>query len=592
LRSAVQALSNLILAENVLSLPLFLRAMAVSAELLAAFISIEAAVAVALVLLVWERRDDRVTSLALVGDLLLVVGIQLGAIGLVLADTLALKTLFYRVGWTSQFLLPAAWLPFAMYYTGRGDLVTRERYVALVGVPFSAFVVLAWLAPGTLYFADFTLRSGALAVDYGPLFWVNVVYGYALVGIGVVAIGDQFLNAPAYREPVGLLLFGVLFPWFGNIVDVGNLAPGIPTTAMMILMTPVTWYIALYYYSALDVVPTARERLFERMDEGALVLDGDGRVIDANPTAAAVLGIDRDALESASPERLRERLPTLSTMLGETSDHEEFGVDIEGETRYVDIRSMPLEGRSDREGETVGHLLLLRDVTERKRREQRLEERTEQLRRQNDRLDQFASVVSHDLRNPLGVAQGYLEMAEDGVKQDRAFEGIAESHERMEDIIDDVLAMARSGEAVENPETLDLGTVATAAWEGVETDGATLCVDDLPDVTLAADRPRLQRAFENLFRNAVEHGAPDGETLTLRVGTLDDADGFYVADDGVGIPAGERESVFGRDYTTGGTGLGLSIVRDIVEAHGWAVSAEESEDGGARFEFRGVDSLD
>jgi signal transduction histidine kinase len=95
--------------------------------------------------------------------------------------------------------------------------------------------------------------------------------------------------------------------------------------------------------------------------------------------------------------------------------------------------------------------------------------------------------------------------------------------------------------------------------------------------------------LENLFRNAIEHGRSD---VTIRVGTLSDETGFYVEDDGPGIPSDTRDEVFEQGYSTAddGTGFGLSIVREIAEAHGWEISATDSAEGGARFEIRGVDT--
>ncbi len=114
---------------------------------------------------------------------------------------------------------------------------------------------------------------------------------------------------------------------------------------------------------------------------------------------------------------------------------------------------------------------------------------------------------------------------------------------------------------------------------------ATLDIED--EFTLHGDRDRLGHVFENLFSNSVEHGGP---TVTVRVGRLGD-DGIYVADDGPSIPTAERATVFepGHESSAGGTGFGLTIVRRIVEAHGWTVTATESDTGGARFEFTGVD---
>ncbi|WP_227133719.1 receiver/sensor box histidine kinase [Halorubellus salinus] len=213
-----------------------------------------------------------------------------------------------------------------------------------------------------------------------------------------------------------------------------------------------------------------------------------------------------------------------------------------------------------------------RDVTERKRLQDELHE-------QNERLSDFASVLSHDLRNPLAVAQGQLDAVDDADVA-AAEEALA----RMDSLITDVLALAREGEVVEATERVSLGEVGTYAWSMVEIDGLEL---DVPaDVVVQADRERLVSVLENLFRNVAEH-AHGASTVTVTAVE----DGFVVADDGPGIPEGERDSAFDRGHTTDpdGTGFGLAIVAAIADAHDWTVSVEESADGGAAFAFHGVD---
>jgi len=214
---------------------------------------------------------------------------------------------------------------------------------------------------------------------------------------------------------------------------------------------------------------------------------------------------------------------------------------------------------------------------------ERLQARGERLQRQNERLEQFVSVVSHDLRNPLTVAAGELDLARADCDSDH-LDAVAREHQRMETLIDDLLALAREGRPVEETEAVALGALTTRCWQHVRTTDATLEVD--ADVELRADPGRLQQLLENLFRNAVDHGGPD---VTITVGTLDD--GFYVADDGPGIPEAERGRVFERGFSTmdEGTGFGLAIVEEIVDAHDWAVGVVDGDDGGARFEVTGVE---
>jgi PAS domain S-box-containing protein len=221
-------------------------------------------------------------------------------------------------------------------------------------------------------------------------------------------------------------------------------------------------------------------------------------------------------------------------------------------------------------------------TVERVRRERELERGREELERQNDRLEEFASVVSHDLRNPLGVAQGYLEMVrESGAEED--FAKIDRAHDRMEAIIEDVLTLARQGRTVGDTHSVSLADVVETAWSAVETTDTELTIEE--DLgTIEADESRLRELFENLFRNAIEHG---GEDVTVRVGELANERGFFVEDGGPGIPADEREQVFDHGFSTSeeGTGFGLPIVRRIAEAHDWNTTVSEGESGGARFEI-------
>jgi len=310
----------------------------------------------------------------------------------------------------------------------------------------------------------------------------------------------------------------------------------------------------------------------------------------------------------------------------------------EGESLRAEVRRETVDGPRDfllhlvpsARGAATGGYAIYTDVTERREHER-------ELAGQNERLEEFASVVSHDLRNPLNVAEGQLEIAR-ATGASEAFDAIERAHDRMKSRIDGVLDLARHGRTVGETAPVDLAGAARTAWKDVETGSTRLVLEDgLP--TVEADRERLCQLFENLFSNAVTHGtgaptpessarvaasgaddpnvtgdggeADEAETvgdatrgptgggggdgrgtpLTVTVGPLDD--GFYVADDGAGLPAAERERVFDPGYSSveDGTGFGLAIVRNVAEAHGWSVTATEGSDGGARFEFVGCETL-
>jgi PAS domain S-box-containing protein len=218
----------------------------------------------------------------------------------------------------------------------------------------------------------------------------------------------------------------------------------------------------------------------------------------------------------------------------------------------------------------------IRDITE-------LKERERQLQQERDQLDDFASIVSHDLRNPLNVAKGQLALARDECDSTH-LDAVGDAHDRMQALIEDLLTLARHGEPVMDAEPITLPSLIEGCWQNIEAQDATVRVET--DLTVQANKSRLQQLLENLLRNAVEHG---GNAVTITIGDLDD--GFYFADDGPGIPANEREQVFESGYSTvdEGTGFGLKIVKEIAKAHGWQIGVTESNDGGARFEITGVE---
>lgn len=300
------------------------------------------------------------------------------------------------------------------------------------------------------------------------------------------------------------------------------------------------------------------------MTDPVVILNNDHTVLNTNDSGSSI-GLSHDepvpkplftAIEDSSPE----------VMLETAKD----------DTRMFDLNITAL-------GDGSRRLVVMRDVTVRAKREHELEQ-------QNDRLDKFASVVSHDLRNPLSVATGNLELLSETGDLERA-EQIDQSLTRMEGIIEDLLSMAKAGRAIDDPESVRVTEVARAAKQQVAADSDVNYKIDT-DLTIEADRNRLQELFENLFRNAIEHNETP---LTITVETLrrdGQLVGFVVSDDGSGMPESERSDVFTHGYTTSedGTGLGLSIVQDIVSAHGWEITLTENKCGGARFEISGVDS--
>ncbi|MFC4988180.1 two-component system sensor histidine kinase NtrB [Saliphagus infecundisoli] len=341
--------------------------------------------------------------------------------------------------------------------------------------------------------------------------------------------------------------------------------------------------------------------LVENTSEGILTIDAESTILFANPAIERILGYEPAELVGSSkleiiPDRLKAVHERRLQQYIETGERNIDWDGVELPARHEDGHEVPVT-ISLREHEFRGERLftgIFRDVSREKAQEERLED-------QNERLERFASVLSHDLRNPLNVAQGYTELIaaenEDGDGDERV-EELAESLDRMEELIEDMLELAQQEGGLGTTRRLSVEEVVRETWGWVRTDDADLTVE--APGSIDADRSRLASLLENLFRNAVEHGSPShrsqarddavehgGNDVTVRVGGLEDGEGFYVEDSGEGIPEDARTAVFEQGYTTSaeGTGIGLSIVEEVADAHDWTVRVGESEEGGARFEF-------
>lgn len=317
--------------------------------------------------------------------------------------------------------------------------------------------------------------------------------------------------------------------------------------------------------------------LIENASDLIAVLDEEGRFTYHSPSVEQILGYDPEALVGRPATELfhPDDEAHLTAAFERILAGEPGPASIEHRVRRADGEWIWLESRAKNlldDPAVEGVVINSRDVSDRLHHERALE-------RKNERLDEFASVVSHDLRNPLMNLDGRLDLARETGEAEH-FDSMQRAVDRMKALVDDLLVLAREGEVVGETSPTSIATVANAAWDSVSSGDATLEV--VEDVEVEADPDRLHSLLANLFSNAIEHAGPP---VSVRVGACEG--GYYVEDDGPGVPLEDREQVFTRGVSgsPAGTGFGLSIVRSIAGAHGWEVDLVEGSDGGARFEF-------
>ena len=480
-------------------------------------------------------------------------------VGYLAAPTIQLQYGFYMAGLIVGLSTVGPWLYFCSAYTGR-TLHRQSTYRRLAVAVYLVIVTVKLTNPiHGLYFSTEIVATPFphLLIEHGVLHWMAMGIAYSLAAIGIFMLFELFAQVDYDTTPfvvlVGLTALPVIFDVAGSVspavLDLTYSALGVAGFAIGVL----------FIYT--DLFQTIQ--LAGQYDDPVIVLDDEQRVRDYNQAARELFpslceGIDKE---------LSQLAPEIAVCL--TTDSR-LTRTVDGETRYYSVSANSFTtGKAQ-----LGQLILFKDVTDEER--YRLE-----LEHQNARLEQFTGMVSHDLRNPLNIAQGNIDLAQETGNED-ALQTAKTALDRMEELIADLLSLARQGKPIDETEVVSLRDIVESCWEMVDVADAKLVIED--DLDVDADRDRLQQLFENLFRNSVEHG---GDDVTITVGSLANGAGFYIEDTGPGIPENTKSEVFRSGYTTSrrGTGFGLSIVKEIADAHGWSISVTDAAAGGARFEI-------
>jgi PAS domain S-box-containing protein len=332
------------------------------------------------------------------------------------------------------------------------------------------------------------------------------------------------------------------------------------------------------------------KRILDTLPDMVSFFDSNLECIYVNQTFVNELNIPRDevlgesigtVLVYLSDDQAQEWIETMERLASgaQPQARDKMTVETDEGDIHIEVTASRIESTT---GDLIGIVNVIRDVTERV-------DTQRELHRQNERLEEFASLISHDIRSPLNVAEARLELAQLECESEH-LPPIEQAIGRINRITEDVLWLAREGRDIGSTDAVMIRDVGDAAWsivaDGIEQAKLHYAGDEISAATIEADDDRLHQLLENLFRNAIEHG---GEDVTVEIGTV--TDGFYIEDDGPGISRDNRDDVFTSGYSTSdeGTGFGLYIVKQIAEGHGWNIRVTNGADGGARFEITDVE---
>lgn len=505
--------------------------------------------------------------------------------------------------YTSIPVIPFVFLAFVLRLTQAPEKVRRWSRIAVYFLPGLIFLIALTNDIHKLLWPtiDLTMSAGGITADYGhgPAFDGTVILTYAvsLMTMGILA-RSIFIFKGIFRKQLAILLLAQIISIAANAVYVffEDLIGYVDPTPIAFTFTGILFTFGIFRYSLLELIPAARNILFDNLNEGVIVFNRDFRVIDYNTTVTKFLGKDR--LEGKD---VRVEFADIPEMVAICTDNDTSV----GQFRYGDrfFKATTIDINEDRLA-AEGKLISISDVTALKKNEEILLANRNELSELNSAKDKLFSIIAHDLKNPffgiIGlsdmVIEDYDEMG-DGEKKEMMRE-INQSAKDTYRMLENLLEWARqqTGSISFDPVTFNLNQLISLTVEGLRTQALLkhikLETDLAPVLMIHADQNMIRTVLRNLVTNAIKFTNAGGE---IHVGSELAGDKALVSiiDDGVGISEADSARLFRIDTsvrslgTMGekGTGLGLILCYEFIQKNGGTINIKKNAGAGTTFWF-------
>jgi len=486
-------------------------------------------------------------------------------------------------------------LLFAFSYTNNTRLLTPKTIVLLMVIPVLTNIIALTNQFHHLLWSNLVIPEGtnACVFYYGPWFWVNVIYEYSALTIGIfVLLFGAFKVFSNYKIQLWLLVAGTLLPFFTSITYIFKLTPfkGIDPTPIAFIISGAVIAISLYWFRMFNIMPIARKQAIDNLNDGMIILDSENRVVDANPAFCKILKKQhRNVIGKQVDVILLEIGVKIDQFSSENDFNLEFSLGAEQNLTSYEIKCHKVKDKNQR---LIGRILTLADITAKKmildaitdsnnRRKVEINEKEKLILD----LDAYARSVAHDLKNPISSVVGFSELAKMSLlenNKDETLEMIAviqNQSEKMVRIIDDLLILSRIRKEDVRIVPIDIDNILHDVLDRLHAD----VILHNAKFEIPASWPKLighsqwmEEVLVNLLSNAIKYG---GKPPVVKLSFEKEDNSTYrisVADNGNGLSAESLEKIFEDFERLGrkdvqGYGLGLSIVKRIIQKLGGEV---------------------
>ncbi len=522
-------------------------------------------------------------------------------------SSLASKIFWSKISYLGISFLPLSFYLFTTAFSQKKDLIKTQNIVLLLIIPIFTLGMIFTNDSHKLVWTDVTLDSSRNIAYYQHGFWFWIFFGYTeiLLIAGLFNLYKALFKFTAYyRSQITTIIIATIFPIMGNIMYITNINPypGFDWTPVTFVVSGLIITLGVIRYRMFDIVPFAKAKLFEVINDGVIVINAEGFIEDCNWAAHQIFNWQNNSNAHEPVKNAFKNYPKLIEGIENKNASVYLEVSRDGWKNYYHIRISPIYHNN----QISGNILLFHDITTIMKAEEELKKTNSQLLAEIEKrekliedLDAFAHTVAHDLKNSLSSIFSASEIMEEIIRQNDKnllFElsnMINHSANKSIQITHDLLMLATTDKSKVEIKCLNMGEIFAEAQrqlsELIKTSEATILIPDKWPEALGY-APWVEEVWTNYLSNAIKYG---GNPPKIEVGGTVLTDGnirFWIKDNGDGLSADELKKLFKkfsrlRPNKADGYGLGLTIVKKIVEKLGGTVDVASTKGEGSVFSF-------